>query len=63
MSKREEIIESIASVPPLPTASAEVIRLLQDPEVPSSKIAQAIQYDPSLTTNVLRLANSSFFGL
>jgi HD-like signal output (HDOD) protein len=62
MSKREEIIASIASVPPLPTASAEVIRLIQDPRVPSGKIAQAIEYDPSLTTNVLRLANSSFFG-
>ena len=62
MNQRQEIIASIASVPPLPTASAEVIRLLRDPHVPSSKIAQAIEYDPSLTTNVLRLANSSFFG-
>jgi putative nucleotidyltransferase with HDIG domain len=62
MNKRHEIIESIAAVPPLPTASAEVIRMIQDPKVPSSRIAQAIEYDPSLTTNVLRLANSSFFG-
>jgi HD-like signal output (HDOD) protein len=62
MSHREEIIASIASVPPLPSASAEVIRLIRDPRVPSGKIAQAIEYDPSLTTNVLRLANSAFFG-
>ena len=62
MNKRQEIIESIASVPPLPSASTEVIRLLRDPKVPSARIAQAIEYDPSLTTNVLRLANSSFFG-
>jgi putative nucleotidyltransferase with HDIG domain len=62
MNAREEIIATIASVPPLPTASAEVIRLIQDPKAPSSRIAQAIEYDPSLTANVLRLANSSFFG-
>ncbi len=62
MNKRQEIIESIAAVPPLPTASAEVIRMIQDPKVPSGRIAQAIEYDPALTTNVLRLANSSFFG-
>ncbi len=62
MNKRQEIIESIAAVPPLPTASVEVIRMIQDPKVPSGRIAQAIEYDPSLTTNVLRLANSSFFG-
>ena len=62
MNKRHEIIASIASVPPLPTASAEVIQLIRDPDIPSTKIAQAIEYDPSLTTNVLRLANSAFFG-
>jgi len=62
MTQREEIIARIASVPPLPSASTEVIRLLRDPEAPSSKVAQAIEYDPSLTMNILRLANSTSFG-
>lgn len=62
MSQRAEIIARIASIPPLPSASAEVVRLVCDPAVPSAKVAQAIEYDPSLTTNVLRLANSTSFG-
>jgi len=62
MSKRDEIISRIASVPPLPSASTEVIRLVQDPNAPSGEIARAIEYDPSLTANVLRLANSAYFG-
>jgi len=62
VSQREEIIARIPSLPPLPTASTEVIRLVRDPEVPNAKIAQAIEYDPSLTANVLRLANSAYFG-
>jgi hypothetical protein len=62
MIQREEIIAGIASVPPLPSASTEVIRLLRDPEAPSNKVAQAIEYDPSLTMNILRLANSTSFG-
>jgi len=62
MSQRGEIIAGIASVPPLPSASTEVIRLLLDPEAPSTKVAQAIEYDPSLTMNILRLANSTSFG-
>jgi putative nucleotidyltransferase with HDIG domain len=62
MIQREEILAGIASVPPLPSASTEVIRLLRDPEAPSTKVAQAIEYDPSLTTNILRLANSTSFG-
>ena len=62
MSQREEIIARIASLPSLPSASTDVIRLLRDPEAPSTKVAQAIEYDPSLTMNVLRLANSTSFG-
>ena len=62
MSLRAEIISRIASVPPLPSASMEVIRLVRDPAAPSSRVTQAIEYDPSLTANLLRLANSSSFG-
>lgn len=62
MSHRAEIISRIASVPPLPSASSEVLRLVRDPASPCAKVTTAIEYDPSLTTNVLRLANSSDFG-
>jgi putative nucleotidyltransferase with HDIG domain len=62
MSLRAEIISRIATVPPLPSASTEVVRMVRDPASPSSKVATAIEYDPSLTTNVLRVANSSSFG-
>ncbi len=62
MFKREEIIARIASVPPLPSASTEVIRLVQDPDVSSREIIRAIEYDPALTANMLRLANSAFLG-
>ena len=62
MSFRNEIINGIGSVPPLPTASVEVLRLLRDPDASTTTIAQGIEHDPSLTTNVLRLANSAYFG-
>jgi len=62
VSLREQIIDTIPSLPSLPSASSEVIRLVRDPDVPNAKIAQTIEYDPSLTTNVLRLANSAYFG-
>jgi len=62
MSKREEIFARMAAVPPLPAASTEVIRLVQTPDIPRREIARAIEYDPSLTANLLRLANSAFFG-
>ena len=62
MSQRAEIITRIASVPPLPSASTEVDRLVRDPHASSVKVTTIIEYDPSLTTNVLRVANSSAYG-
>ncbi len=62
MNQKEQIIAKILSLPTLPTVSSEVIRLVQDPGPPDAKTAKAIEYDPSMTTNVLRLANSAYFG-
>lgn len=59
---REGILSKISSVAAMPTASVELVRLLQEPDIPNSKLAQAIEYDPSLTSNLLRLANSAYFG-
>jgi putative nucleotidyltransferase with HDIG domain len=59
---REAILSKLSSVAAMPTASVEVVRILQEPDSPNSKLAQAIEYDPSLTSNLLRLANSAYFG-
>ena len=62
MNQRAEIIARITSVPPLPSASMEVVRIVRDPHSTCTKVTEAIEYDPSLTTNVLRFANSASFG-
>lgn len=59
---REKIIENIAEVPAMPTSAAKVIRLIQDPDADMTQMADAIEFDPGLTTNVLRWANSAYFG-
>ncbi len=59
---RERILSKLSSVAAIPTASVELVRLVQEPDAPNSKLAQAIEYDPSLTSNLLRLANSAYFG-
>jgi putative nucleotidyltransferase with HDIG domain len=62
MNRREEILAMIPSIPALPTAAAKVLSLLQDPHSGISDIMQAVEYDPGLTSNVLRLANSAYFA-
>jgi putative nucleotidyltransferase with HDIG domain len=59
---RERILSKLSSVAAIPTASVELVRLVQEPDAPNAKLAQAIEYDPSLTSNLLRLSNSAYFG-
>ena len=62
MSRREQILDRISTIPAIPTAATRVIGLLQDPEVDINDVMEAIEYDPGLTSNVLRLANSAYFA-
>jgi putative nucleotidyltransferase with HDIG domain len=60
---RDNILKQIGSVSSIPASGVQVIRLLLNPNVNMGEIVQAIKYDPGLTSNILKLANSSYFGL
>lgn len=62
MSRRDEVLEKIRQIPSLPTAAMRVVQLLKEPEVEITDLMESISYDPGLTSNVLRLANSAYFG-
>jgi len=62
MSHRDEILAKVGTVRSLPAAALDALELLPDPDVDIPKVTKAIEYDPGLTSNVLRLANSAYFG-
>lgn len=62
MSRREEILAKSASDRYLPPSRLELLRILQDPDASTAVLTRAIECDPALTANVLRLANSAYFG-
>ncbi|MFO7653357.1 MAG: HDOD domain-containing protein [Candidatus Krumholzibacteriia bacterium] len=62
MSRREEILSQVRTVPSLPAVVLKLREYLNDPEVSFDDVARVIEYDPGLTANVLQLANSAFFG-
>ncbi|MBD3220585.1 HDOD domain-containing protein [bacterium] len=62
MSRRDEILSQVSSVPSLPAVVCQLQQYLDDPEVNFSKLARVIECDPGLTANVLQLANSAYFG-
>jgi putative nucleotidyltransferase with HDIG domain len=62
MSIREQVLERIPEIPALPVAATQVLSLAQNPESGISEIMAAIEYDPGLTSDILRLANTAYFA-
>lgn len=61
MSRREEVLQRVESLPKLPAASARVFQIMSS-AADLEEILDAISVDPGLTSNVLRLANSPAYG-
>ncbi len=54
--------ENRLEVPVLPRAALEISRLLADPNSDAGKFAQVLTADPALSVDVLRVANSAYYG-
>lgn len=61
--KQSEIDLKDIKIPSIPTVIMEVLRVnTDDPEVGCRELEKLISPDKSITTNVLRLSNSAFYG-
>ncbi len=58
-----ELIASTSELSSLPTTTMQMMNLLDDETVEASRVLDVIEKDPSLTANLLKLANSAFYGL
>lgn len=59
MITRQELIDAAEKIEPLPASVTRLLRLTSDPSSSMSDLAEVIRYDPVLTVDVLRLANSA----
>ena len=59
----EELVQRTQSLYSLPAITAEVIELTRNPEVDVRALKDCIEVDPALTAKILRVVNSSLFGL
>lgn len=62
-TKLNVILAIIDSFPSMPGAGARMLALLQEQDTKVSEIEEILRYDPGLTANVLKLANSAYFGV
>ena len=58
----ESVLSTIEGLPTLPAILWEIQAALQNPLNGASEIAMVVEQDPSLTANILRLANSAYFS-
>jgi putative nucleotidyltransferase with HDIG domain len=60
---REQVIARLKQLPSLPLAVSEVLASFANEDIDVDRVAQLIARDQGLTARVLRVANSSFYGL
>ncbi len=59
----QKIAAAIKSFPGMPGTAVKLLGLIDDPAMRVSQIEGILRQDPGLTANVLRLANSAYFGI
>ncbi len=57
-----QLLRESERIEPVPQVIHQLMDLADDPEVPVSEIAELILYEPVVTANLLKLANSAAFG-
>ena len=62
-TKLNAILAKVKAFPTMPGAGAKMLALLEEPDTAVSEIEDMLRYDPGLTANVLKLANSAYFGI
>jgi HD-like signal output (HDOD) protein len=62
MVSLDQLIRESERIEPVPQVIHQLMDLVDDPEVPVSEISDLILYEPVVTANLLKLANSAAFG-
>lgn len=59
----KDLLSKIKSFPSMPATGAKMLKILENPETTVDEIEDVLRHDPGLTGNVLKLANSAYFGI
>ncbi|HBG46136.1 MAG TPA: HD family phosphohydrolase [Deltaproteobacteria bacterium] len=58
----EDVLSKSLELPVLPATTQKVLVMMADPDISIEKIKRLISADPGLTTKLLKVANSAFYG-
>lgn len=63
MTNLQIVIKEIKNLKPIPAVVTSLLEIIDDPNASMNEITKIIQYDPAITADLLRTANSAYFGL
>ncbi|MCK9173286.1 MAG: HDOD domain-containing protein [Desulfuromonas sp.] len=63
MINYQDIAGNIGDLPPMPIVAIRTLELLQDPDTSIKKLAETISLDPAVSARMLKISNSSMYGL
>ena len=58
----KRVVDRIVGLPTLPSVLSNLNRLMLNPRTSAKEVAQLISRDPAITSKILRVVNSSFYG-
>ncbi|MFO7653631.1 MAG: HDOD domain-containing protein [Candidatus Krumholzibacteriia bacterium] len=58
----QQFVENSGDLATLPTTVLRLLTVLRDPDVSAHDVRSIIEPDPAMTSNLLKLANSAYFG-
>ncbi len=59
----QAVLARVDTLPPMPAVAVELLKAARDPNVDLAEVAGWIERDAAMAANILRLANSPFYGL
>jgi len=58
-----ELVKHSAAIPSMPQVAVRFLEIVQDPDFDYREVVEVLSSDPGTTSEILRLANSSLFGV
>jgi HD-like signal output (HDOD) protein len=58
-----ESVKKVATIATLPEVTMRIIKTVEDPRSSATQLHKIVAHDPALVTRILKVVNSSFYGL
>lgn len=59
---KKKLYSRVHELPTLPVVVPKILQMMEDNKTDIKKITEVISYDPALTSKILKVANSSYYG-